>query len=170
MIIPLSTILASGVVAALITTTINIILARKKNRQEERSRIRTVLAEAFAAYTQYREYPYVIRRRNDAKPADERVRISELIRATQERISFYLAWTAAESDSLGAAYAELIQQARATAGTAMKEAWRTAAITADADMVISSTTVNLADLRAAESAYTTEVAAHLKAMTRWYKL
>ncbi|MFD4422033.1 hypothetical protein ACFWN7_11095 [Agromyces sp. NPDC058484] len=170
MVFSLSAVLASSVVAALLTATINILLARNKTKQEERARVRTVLAEAFAAYAQYRQYPSAIRRRNSEKPAEERVRIAELIRATQERINFYVAWTAAESESLGAAYAELITQARRVAGTAMTEAWRSPAIESDAEMVIPTSVLDLAELRPAETEYARAVAQHLAGMTRWYKL
>src|ERR1700758_4760779 len=95
---------SSALLAAFLTGLINIVLARRKSREEERSRIRAVFAEAFAAYTSYREYPYVVRRRNSEQPAAERVRISEQIRETQERLNYYIAWTRAESADVGRAY------------------------------------------------------------------
>jgi hypothetical protein len=159
--------LTSAVLAALLTGTINIILARRKSREEERSRVRTVFAEAFSAYAEYREYPYVIRRRNIDKPGEERVRISEQIRQTQERLNYYLAWTRAESHDVGEGYAALIEQVRASAGVAMKEAWRQPAIVEDAAMVIPSSQVDLGNLKAYEAAYTAAAGAHLKKLAPW---
>lgn len=153
--------LTSAVFAALLTGTFNIILARRKSREEERSRVRTVFAEAFAAYAAYKEYPYVIRRRNAEKPGEERVRISEQVRHTQERISYFLAWTQAESKPVGETYAALIRQVRASAGVAMTEAWQASAITEDADMAIPTSLVDLGDLRPHEAAYSKAVEKHL---------
>jgi hypothetical protein len=160
--------LTSTVVAALLTTTINLVLARRRSREEERARVRTVFAEAFAVYAQYKEYPYVIRRRNADKPAEERVRISEQIRVTQERLSYYLAWTAAESPAVGHKYAELVKQMRGTAGTAMKDAWRVPPITDDASMIIPTSEVNLADLRKPETEYASAVTGHLAKLSPWW--
>ncbi|PRB42990.1 hypothetical protein CQ020_05705 [Arthrobacter sp. MYb23] len=163
-----SLLLTSAVIAALLTATINIVLARRRSREEERARVRTVFAEAFAAYAQYKEYPYVIRRRNADKPAEERVRISEQIRATQEKLSYYLAWTAAESSVVGSKYADLVHQMRAVAGTAMKDAWRVAPITEDSSMVIPTSEVNLSGLKGAEEAYRAAVAVHLAKLSPWW--
>lgn len=162
--------LTSAVLAALLTGTLNIVLARRKSREEERSRVRTVFAEAFAAYTQYKEYPYVIRRRNIEKPGEERVRISEQLRQTQERLSYYSAWTRAESEDVGETYANLTDQMRASAGVAMKEAWQQPAISEDADMVIPSVQVNLGNLREHEMAYAAAVERHLKKLATWGSL
>lgn len=165
--ITLSLLLTSAVLAALLTGSINILLARRKSREEDRSRMRTVFAEAFAAYAEYKEYPYVIRRRNSEKPGEERVRISEQIRQTQERLNYYLAWTRAESNNVGAEYAALIEQLRASAGAAMKEAWQQPAVADDAAMIITSSQVNLKELIAYENAYTAAVENHLKKLTPW---
>ena len=168
MISVLSLLLTSAVIAALLTATINVILARRKSREEERARVRTVFAEAFAAYAQYKEYPYVIRRRNADKPAEERVRISEQIRTTQEKLSYYLAWTAAESPAVGDKYNELVSQMRSIAGTAMKDAWRVPPITEDAGMIIPTSEVNLSGLKQAEAAYASAVTEHLARLSPWW--
>lgn len=160
--------LASTVLAAILTGTINILLAWRKSREEERSRVRTVFAEAFAAYAEYKEYPYVIRRRNIEKPGEERVRISEQIRQTQEHLNYYLAWTRAESDDVGLAYDALIEQVRASAGVAMKEAWQQPAITEDAAMIIPSSQVDLGSLKTYELAYTTAIRKHLNKISSWW--
>lgn len=160
--------LASTVLAAFLTGLINIVLARRKSREEERSRIRTIFAEAFAAYASYREYPYVVRRRNPEQPAAERVRISEQIRQTQERLNYYVAWTRAESAGVGQAYGELIRHARTTAGAAMRQAWNTPPITEDAAMNIAPGDIDLASLKTSEEAYTASVSAHLNKLTPWW--
>jgi hypothetical protein len=164
--VALPLLLSSTLLAALLTGLVNVVLARRKSREEERSRIRTVFAEAFATYASYREYPYVVRRRNPGQPAAERVRISEQIRQTQERLSYYLAWTKAESAEVGQAYAELVRHLRTTAGVAMREAWKTPAVAEDAAMNIAD--IDLGNLKISEDAYTEAVSAHLNKLTPWW--
>lgn len=166
--ITLPLVLSSTLLAALLTGLINIVLARRKSREEECSRIRTIFAEAFAAYASYREYPYVVRRRSPDQPAAERVRISEQIRQTQERLNYYLAWTKTESADVGQAYAELIRHARTTAGAAMRQAWNTPPATEDSAMNIPGGEVDLANLKISEDAYTDAVSAHLDKLTPWW--
>ncbi|MEV3934368.1 hypothetical protein AB0K52_00090 [Glycomyces sp. NPDC049804] len=160
-------ILTSAVIAALLTGTVNIGLAWRKSRTEERDRVRTVFAEAFAAYTEYREYPYVIRRRNCDSPSDERTRISELVRQTQQRINYYLAWTQSESLAVGKAYNALVSAARSTAGVAMNEAWKAPAITKDHEMNIATAVVNLTDLTTHEHDFANAVHQHLLTYAAW---
>jgi len=66
---------------------INVWMARRKSREEERARVRDTFAAAFAAYTAYREFPYAIRRRRADIPEEERVRLSESLRTIQERLT-----------------------------------------------------------------------------------
>jgi len=94
----LVTSLISGtVIAAVLGAVINVWLGRRKSLDEERSQIRAICAEAFQAVADYKEYPYAIRRRNDAEPAAERARLSEGMRAVQGRLSYYTAWVKGES-------------------------------------------------------------------------
>ncbi len=144
--VAITTLLSGAVIAALISVLGNYFFAVRKTREETRERLRALFAEAYATYAAYREYPYVIRRRNAEIPAEERTRISELVRATQERLNYYLAATAAESDVVGAAYATLIAKTRELAGAAMKDAWQTSPITEDREMVIPRSVINLGAL------------------------
>lgn len=157
---------SSTLLAAFLTGFVNIVLARRKSREEERGRIRATFAEAFAAYASYREYPYVVRRRNPEQPAAERVRISEQIRQTQERLNYYVAWINAESADVGLAFAELVRHARTTAGAAIREAWKTPPVAEDAAMNIAD--IELKNLKITEDAYTEAVAAHLDKLTPWW--
>lgn len=159
----LPAVLSGAVIAAVITFGGNYYFALRKTREETRERLRAMFAEAFAAYAAYREYPYVIRRRSADHPADERIRISELIRATQERISYYLAATAAESDAVGAAYKNLIDRTRQVAGTAMKDAWQAPTITEDREVVIPRSVINLEELDTDATTYQKAVRDFLRA-------
>ncbi|QNE35884.1 hypothetical protein [Leifsonia shinshuensis] len=159
----MTALLSGAVIAAIISFGGNYYFAIRKTREETRERLRALFAEAFAAYAAYREYPYVIRRRNADHPADERIRISELIRGTQERISYHLAATAAESDTVGSAYRHLIDRTRELAGSAMKDAWQAPAITEDRDVVIARSVINLGALDPDAVAYQKAVRDFLRA-------
>ena len=44
--------LSASIIAALISGTVNLTLARRRSREEERARVRTTLADAFRAYSE----------------------------------------------------------------------------------------------------------------------
>lgn len=154
--------ISGAVFAAAVTGLVNWLLALRRSREDERARKRELFAQAYANYTEYREYPYVIRRRNHEKPAEERIRISEQIRQTQERLNFFLAWTQVESKPIGNAYADLVSEARRRAGTAMKAAWEDPPITEDAHMSIPRSLIDLNGLQASEVKYFKAIQYHLK--------
>ena len=161
--------LTSSVVAALVAGAINIVLARRHSRDEELARIRAIFAEAYEAYAEYREFPFAIHRRNPDSPASERIRLSELIRQTQQRLHYYLAWTKSEAATVGKAYEDLIAQARATAGQAMRTAWNLPPVVDDTEMSITVKELAPADLRSYEEAYTKAVAKHLSSLGKCWQ-
>lgn len=132
----LGLLLTGAVLAAVIGAIVNTALARRKSLEEERARVRGVFAEAFEAVAAYKEFPYAIRRRRHDEPEAERVRIAEAMSGVQAKLSYYLAWTTAESAQVGDAYAHLIKELRRVAGTACHDAWLAPAATTDADMNI----------------------------------
>ncbi|WP_377266741.1 hypothetical protein [Peterkaempfera sp. SMS 1(5)a] len=164
----LATVLSGAFLAALITATINIWVARRKSHEEERNRLRTAFAEAFAAYSAYKELPYAIRRRRADKPAEERIRLSEALREIQARLAYHQAWTLLESPTAGAAYKDLIDQLRAIAGVAMSSAWVAPPLDNDAGMNIPPSVIDLRGLRDHETAYLEAVRAHLKGLKPWW--
>ena len=105
-------IISGAFLAAMVAGAINIWMARRRSREEERARIRSTFAAAFEAYTAYKEFPYAIRRRQADDPDGERIRLSEALRAIQEKLSYYLAWPQAESAAVGQQYAGLVAEAR----------------------------------------------------------
>jgi hypothetical protein len=159
--------LTSGVIAAIVGGAVNLLMAKWKARYEERDRVRAVFADAYSAYAQYREFPFLIRRRQGGDSAAERFRIGETIRQTQERLSYFLAGTKIEDPEVGSAYAALVAEMRATSGVAMAEAWRTPGITSDADMNTPPDTAAPANLSVLESAYTEAASKHLKKLRPW---
>ena len=136
--------------------------------EEERARIRNTFAAASEAYTAYKEFPYAIRRRRADDPEGERVRLSESLRAVQEKLSYYLAWTEAESAEVGQQYARLVAEARRVAGRAMHDAWNAPPRASDPEMNIPPEVVNLSQLEAAEAQYMQTVRDHLASLTPWW--
>jgi hypothetical protein len=153
--------LTATLFAAVITALVTVLLARRKHLEDERSRLTTIFSEASKAVAAYKEMPYAIRRRNHEDPAAERARLSQAMAAVQADLSFYLAWTAAESDTVGAEYATLVQHVRRVAGVACHDAWLDPAPTQDSDMNIPPTVVDLSALRPYEDAYAAAAKAHL---------
>jgi hypothetical protein len=158
-------VLPAAVVAAGVAGTVNVWLARSKGRDEERARVRTLLAEAFQAYSDYKEFPYAVRRRDADRPGEERVRLSEQMREVQSRLSYFLSWTALESAPVGAAYATMVGRLRAVAGDSIREAWNSPAITRDEDMNLPASIVDLSSLADVERKFHDAVGAHLHRLT-----
>jgi hypothetical protein len=161
-------IVSGAFLAAMVAGAINVWMARRKSREEERARVRDTFAAAFAAYTAYKEFPYAIRRRRADIPEEERVRLSESLRTVQERLSYYLAWTKAESSEVGDEYANLIGEARRVAGRAMHNAWNDPPRGTDSEMNIPAEVVDLSVLAAREDQYMRAVYRHLSNLTPWW--
>lgn len=158
-------VLTSAVVAALVAFLQNLWVERHKTREAERNRLRQSFAQAFAAYSEYKELPYAIRRRRPDGDVEERARLSAEIQALQSKLSYYLAWTQFESPTVGAAYRELLQKMRQVAGASIREAWEQSPAGTDAEMNISIDTVDLRPLGSEEDRYISAVTARLDAIT-----
>jgi GMP synthase PP-ATPase subunit len=164
----IGTLLSATILAALIAAAVNVMLARRKSREEERARLRDRFAQAYGSYAEYCEFAYAIRRRRHDDPSAERVRISEELRKVQAELSAHEAWVKLESETVGMAYTELIQQMRKTAGGAMRQAWIDEPATTDVGVNIPPETVDLSPLKPFETAYMDTVATHLRALAPWW--
>jgi hypothetical protein len=167
----LSTAVLSGaVVAAALSGWVTAALARRSTRLEERARVRKTLAEAYQAYADYKEFPYAIRRRRKDEPGEERIRLSEEMRRVQSRLSYYQAWTLAESPETGTAYNDLVNQLRRVAGASMREAWKEPPLDDDEGMNIGPDRVDLGALKAAEQRFLKAAETHVAAITKpWWR-
>jgi hypothetical protein len=154
-------ILTSGVVAAVVAFLQNRWLENRRGQEAERTRLRQTFAEAFAAYADYKEFPYAIRRRRADQEAEERARLSSELVAIQSKLSFYRTWTLFESPQVGEAYSGLLSQMRRIAGAAMHEAWEQTPTQNDAEMNISLDQVDLRSLATDEDNYIGAVARRL---------
>lgn len=161
-------IISGAFLAAMLAGAVNVWMARRRSREEERARIRNTFAAAFEAYTAYKEFPYAIRRRRPDEPEGERIRLSEALRAVQEKVNYYLAWTQAESSAVGEQYVKLISEARRVAGRAMHDAWKDPPRATDPEMNIPPELVDLSQLAAAEAEFMQAVRQHLSSLTPWW--
>lgn len=164
----IGSLLSATILAALIVAAVNIMLARRKSREEERARLRDRFAQAYGAYAEYCEFAYAVRRRRRDDRSAERVRISEELRKVQAELSEHEAWVKLESEMVGNAYTKLTQEMRKIAGGAMRQAWIDEPATSDADVNIPAETVDLSPLKPFEMAYMEAVAAHLRALAPWW--
>lgn len=164
----LTAVVSGAFLGALLAAMVNVWLARRKSREEERNRVRTSLAQAFATYSAYKEFPYAIRRRRAEAPGEERLRLSEALRQIQADLAYHLAWTTAESETVGQAYANLVEQTRVTAGSAMHEAWIAPPIKSDSSMNIPTTAVDLSSLAPHETIYMNAVRGHIRRLAPWW--
>jgi hypothetical protein len=160
--------LSTSIVAALITGTINLTLARRRSRDEERARVRTTFAEAFKAYSEYREFPNAIVRRDTDRAAEERQRLFEALRQLDAKLSFYQTWALLEAPAVGAAYEAMLLESHSLVDKAMRVAWSQPLNPDDVDMNLDPGLVDPAALTSLEQAFRDAVAAHLRRLSpRW---
>lgn len=166
----LGAVFSSAVLAALLTATFNLALARRKSLEEDRARLRSNFAEAFEAVVRYKEMPYAIRRRRSDEPGAERVRLSDEMRDIQAKLSYYQVWIAGESAVVGDAFSDLVAELRRVAGKASHDAWKASAASHDKEMNIGSDVVDLSALRAFEEAYIIAVQQHLDDFFKFHRV
>lgn len=146
------------IVAALVSAAISLCTFWASGVRKEQGRRRALYADAFAALVAYREFAYVIRRRRAPIPGheeiagDERVRISEALRAVQKELAYFNAWVKSESDAdVPDRYEALVAQTRRIAGGHMRTAWNAEPLGDDTGMNIAD--IDFASLAEYEAAY-----------------
>ena len=162
--------LTAAFLAAVLTALVTVALARRRHLEEERSRIAETFAGATRAVAAYKEMPYSIRRRNHLEGPAERVRLSQEMAKTQADLSYYLAWTAAESTEVGERYAELVAELRRVAGASCHDAWLQPPPTRDNEMNVPSSVMDLASIKPLETVFATAANSHLDAYLSWRAL
>lgn len=162
--------LTAAFLAAIITALVTVVLARRRHLEEERSRLTETFAAATRAVAAYKEMPYAIRRRNHLEGPAERVRLSQDMARTQADLSYYLAWTAAESAQVGQRYAALVAELRRVAGRSCHDAWLQPPPTRDEEMNIPPNVVDLSPVQPFEAAFAAAAKEHLDAYLTWRAL
>jgi hypothetical protein len=98
------------------------------------------------------------------------VRLSETLREVQAKLSYYLAWTKAESDDVGQSYEKLVAELRKVAGKACHDAWLAPPARDDKDMNFGPGIVDLSGLTPYEEAFISSARKHLGEMRRLRRL
>lgn len=104
-------------------------------RREKQERKRGVFASAYSAVIDYKELPFVVRRRRDSS-SDERQRISNEIRQCQRSLAYYSAWLSTESLRVSQSYIVLVNNLRMVAGKYIHDSWLLPPASSDAAMNI----------------------------------
>ena len=118
----------------------------------KRDRRRSLYSEAYATCLEYKEYPYIIYRRNYKEPELERSRISSSLTSIQKTMAFHKAWLRAESRLVAGAYDQLYSSVRRIAGGEMKKSWNREPIRNDSEMVVGPK-IDMSELEAYQEVY-----------------
>ena len=155
------TVATIGGAISLLALAINAFISSRRDRIV---RQRQEFSKAFAACVAYEEFPYVVRRRRNNAPQDERVRISSELSIIQRELAYYSAWLATESSDVSKAYETIVAKIREVAGAKIREAWLTPPIDSDSGMNIPD--LGLSTLKPLKETYLLEVAYHLSGVPR----
>jgi hypothetical protein len=158
-------VVAAGV-SGIVSVSIALLGSWFVNRRAQRDRHRTVFEEAFAACVAYVEFPYAVHRRRNDDPAAERIRISEQLRAVQERIDYSTAWMWAESRWVAMHYETLATATRNIFGPQIGAAWDRDPITKDSEI---HATIDRGDHRIYVDEYLSAVRDHFSFWPVWIR-
>lgn len=107
-------------IAAAVSAAVALVGIWQSARSARQDSQRRLFGEALAAVMDYREFPYIIRRRASDEQSGE---ISRELSRVQGALNRYSAILAVESQTVGAAYAFLVEQTRAIAGSLIAQGW-----------------------------------------------
>jgi hypothetical protein len=147
----------SALIAALVAAGVSLTTLWWNSRHARLDRQRELFAEAFAAVAEYREFPFIIRRR-DSTGAD-RSSIHRDLSRIQAALHRYEAMLRVEAPIVGAAFSKLVAETRRVAGAEISKAWDLPAAAGDRDMHVGD--VDLSPLEPYVSAYLEAVSRHL---------
>lgn len=120
----------------------------------ERNRLRELYAAGWAAVQAYKEFAFAVRRRDDATPGPERVRISSALSDVQRDLDYHDALISRNGLTRTAVeYRNLVLMTRQIAGEVIKESWNSDPITADTEMHAPEIAKRLKPLKPFEEGY-----------------
>jgi hypothetical protein len=92
---------APAIVAAIVAAAVSLTTFGLTARRTRLDRQRQVFGDAFEAVMYYREYPFIVRRRNPNEPEKERQRLSGELSRVQARMNSYKARLLVEDPEIG---------------------------------------------------------------------
>jgi len=107
-------------IAAVVSACVALLGIWQGARTARQDRQRRLFGEALAAVMEYREYPYIVRRRASD---EERGDISRSLSAVQGSLNRHIAILTIESRPVGKTYALLVDQTRSVAGPLIAAGW-----------------------------------------------
>lgn len=150
---------APAIVAATVAATVSLTTFALAGRRARLDRQRQVFADALDAVMTYREYPFIVYRRNADEPAKERQRISAALSELQARLNGLRGRLRVEDAYVGTRYAALLAETRRVAGPMITEAWNRDP--APADNRVHNPGWDFSELDAYDDDYVRAVADHL---------
>jgi hypothetical protein len=163
----LSSVLASGVVAALVAAVVSLITLAASGRRARQDRQRQLFADAFETCIEYREFAYIVRRRRDDS-VDEVTRITGAMSEVQTRLRSLEARLQVEAPRVGAAYSKLVAETRDVAGSQIRAGWESDHVPPDRTGRIED--VDFAPLASTESEFLDAARDHLAVLAWWIRL
>ena len=158
---------APAIVAAIVAAAVSLATFALTARRQRLDRQRQVFGDAFEAVMDYREYPFIVRRRNPQEPEAERQRLSGELSRVQARMNAYKARLLVEDPQIGRLYKELVKQTRLHAGAHIKSAWDNEPVAVDQEMHAPKYDYSALDPH--DNAYLRAVAAHLSWRPAWWR-
>ena len=150
------------IAAAGVSAVVSLIVLWWNSRQARLDRRRELFGRAFAAVAAYREFVYIVRRRDDSDEA--RTVINRDLSKVQAALHHHEALVRVEAPKVAEYYSELIRQARLIASNAIHKGWNAEPARSDAHMHIE--TVDLSPLDTYENQYLLAVQKHLSLRSR----
>jgi hypothetical protein len=165
---------APTIVIAIVALAVSLATFFLTGRRARLDRQRQVFADAFSAVAEYREYPFIVLRRDPAEPAKERQRIGGDLSEVQSKLNSYGARLRVEERFVGDRYRELVAATRRVAGSKIREAWNREPVAIDAD--VHNPGWNFSDLDSYDDTFLRAVADHLgwlhaplrRKLRRWF--
>lgn len=162
-----SSLWAPAIVAAIVAAAVSLTTFVLTTRRQRLDRQRRVFGDAFEAVMEYREYPFIVRRRNPDEAEKERQRLSGELSRVQARMNAYQARLLVEDPEIGKLYKKLVKQTRLHAGAHIKAAWDNPPVSADEEM--HTPKYDYSALDAHDDAYLRAVADHLSWKPDWWR-
>lgn len=128
-------------------------------RRARLDRQRQVFADALDAVMTYREYPFIVFRRNPDEPAQERQRISTDLSRLQAKLNGFRGRLRVEDSYVGDRYEELVEATKRITGPTITDAWNREPAPADAE--VHNPGWDFSELDRYDDAYLRAVADHL---------
>jgi hypothetical protein len=147
----------SALVAAAVAAAVSLATLWWNSRQARLDRQRELLAEAFAAIANYREFAFIVRRRDPT--GTDRSAIHRDLSKIQAALHNHMALLRVEAPAVAESYSTLVHQTRQIAGAEISKAWDLPPAQDDQDMHVRD--VDLAPLTPYETAYLNAVQRHL---------